>query len=381
MIDRFGRRIKGLRLSLTSRCNMNCIYCHNEGQGKNKHEMSTEECKKIIDVCSQLGMKEVKISGGEPLLRDDITEIIEFASVKMEDVSLTTNGVFLGKHAKNLEDAGLNRINVSLDTLNAEIYKKITGTNHLNDVINNLKKIANTNIKPIKLNMVIMKGINDDEIEAMMRFSAENDIILQIIELVPHSISLKKYAMSLNEIERHISSIAIKKWRRSMHGRMKYIVPIEDMKCEVEFVRPLHNTEFCMHCTRIRINSDGKVIPCIMRYDEGIDILRYINSHKWINDAKKEIWKVVEKRVPYNKGLKLKVKLYFTHRDALGRDEIEIYMPRNSTVKDAYEIICRNNPSMRNLKTLFALNCEYVNENKGIDDGDTLAIFPPVSGG
>ena len=291
LIDRFGRVIKHLRLSVTSRCNLNCIYCHREGENS-KDEMNVEEIEKICRAFYELGVRKIKITGGEPLIRDDIIEIIA-RMPPFDDISLVTNGTLLAKRAQELKEAGLNRINISLDTLKEDKYKLITGKRLLKRAIEGIYAAYDAGLKPIKLNMVILKGINDDEIDDLLNFASSfnNDhinVILQVIEVV----GLQDYRYELSKIEERYEKIAEKVIVRELHNRKQYIFKNK----AIEFVRPFHK-EFCMHCTRIRVTCDGKIKPCLMKNDNLVNIrgLSY-------NELKKAIKRAVAIREPFIKN-------------------------------------------------------------------------------
>ncbi len=277
--DRFGREVKSIRVSITERCNLRCFYCHREGEWhRHRVEMKPEEIERILKIARELGIRKVKFTGGEPLVREDVVEIVRRASGLMDkDVSMTTNGTMLKEYAKELRDAGLMRVNVSLDTLNPEKYRRITGFDALYDVLDGIKEAVKY-LSPVKLNFVLLKGINDDEVESMIRFSADYGTILQIIELEApvekeHTEFFRKYHLSPKFIERHLENLAEDVLYNELHRRRRYIFNIGGKRAEVEIVRPMHNSEFCMNCTRIRLTSDGKLKPCLLRDDNLVDIL------------------------------------------------------------------------------------------------------------
>ncbi len=284
MLDRYGRPVKSIRVSVTERCNLRCFYCHREGENyQHNNEMKPEEIERILKIAKMLDIRKVKFTGGEPLMRDDIVEIVSRASRWMDrDVSMTTNGTMLKKYAESLKNAGLMRVNISLDTLDYEKYRKITGFNALRNVIDGIYDAVEL-FNPVKLNFVLLKGINEDEIEELIKFSADTGAILQIIELeVPiekeHLDFFKKYHLSPKFIEEHLEKIAKEIRYNELHHRKKFIFNFSGKRAEVEIVRPMHNTEFCMNCTRIRLTSDGKLKPCLFRNDNLVDILTPIRE-------------------------------------------------------------------------------------------------------
>lgn len=272
LTDRFGRKVTNLRIAITNRCNLNCFYCHREGENSTQKEleMSIEDIQRICNVFYDSGVKKVKITGGEPLMRKDIFDIIQ-SMPPFKEVSMTTNGVTLAKKAQELAEVGLSRVNVSLDTLNEEKYKKITGGD-LNRVIDAIYAADEANLRPIKANMLILKGINHNEVEDMLNFTSQFNqdginVILQVIEnlMLP---GLEDYYFDITPIEKKYSETAEAVVVREMHKRRQYAIN----KSVVEFVKPLHNSEFCQHCNRIRVTSDGKIKPCLLKNDNLIDI-------------------------------------------------------------------------------------------------------------
>ncbi|MEM1530518.1 MAG: GTP 3',8-cyclase MoaA [Candidatus Bathyarchaeia archaeon] len=299
--DDYGRPIENIRISVTQRCNFKCFYCHGEGQLSNSYvEMSPEEIEFIVKVAASLGVWGVKLTGGEPLLRDDIVEIVRRVSSVpgIKDLSLTTNGFFLKEYARQLREAGLSRVNVSLDTLRAERFKAITGVDAYERVIGGIIEAKNAGLNPIKVNMVLLRGINEDEIDEMINFIRENGLILQIIELErPYEDALyMRYHVSLDDIEGRLKREAKKIIVREMHHRKKYIL---DNRAEVEVVRPMHNTEFCLHCNRIRLTSDGKLKPCLFRNNNLVDLLSPIRSGADERQLRELFIRAVKMRKPF----------------------------------------------------------------------------------
>ncbi|OQX21003.1 MAG: cyclic pyranopterin phosphate synthase [Candidatus Altiarchaeales archaeon A3] len=267
--DTCGREITLMRLSVTQKCNLNCPYCHREGDGdKNRcgKEISVSEIKGVMRAASELGIKKVKITGGEPLLRNDIVEIVkeisEIESIK--DISMTTNGFFLDKFAYDLKNNGLNRVNIGCDSLSSSILQKNIG-----NIEKGLKSAADAGLNPIKINMVVLKGINESEIGKMMEISKRYNAILQLIELIPTGkIFFDKFFFSLEGIEKELERKASKVFVRDVNFRKQYFVD----GAVVEVVRSHLNRNFCKNCRKIRITSDGFIKPCLMKNDNLIKI-------------------------------------------------------------------------------------------------------------
>ncbi len=264
--DPFNRPVSNLRISLTPKCNLSCIYCHREGEKTPAEPLSAAEIAEVLRVAAGFGIRSVKFTGGEPMLRPDLTQIIRSVPAGMES-SLTTNGTLLASLAGDLKQAGLRRVNVSIDSLDPETYKKITGSDRLSDVLEGIEEALKTGLTPVKLNMVVLKGINDHEVDDFLRYVRGNrDLVLQLIELMnfngcDHHGDLSGLETSLAARSRQIVT-------RRMHHRKKYCLD----GAEVEVVRPLHNTEFCAFCNRLRVTSDGKLKPCLLRTDNHVDI-------------------------------------------------------------------------------------------------------------
>ncbi|MBW9223073.1 GTP 3',8-cyclase MoaA [Methanothermococcus sp. SCGC AD-155-E23] len=296
MRDPFKREVRSLRISVTPHCNLRCFYCHREGYNNSKgRSMTPEEIGEIVRAFLDFGIKKIKISGGEPLLRGDLPEILEnISNPRIEEISLTTNGTLLERYAEVLKDAGLHRVNVSLDTLDPEKYRRITGYGDVNVVKAGIERAIEVGLTPLKINYLVMKNTLED-LEDLMDYCREVGAILQVIELMPLDENLRRYYVDITPIERRIEEMAdrvVK--RRWMHNRRKYY--IGDL--EVEFVRPMDNTEFCRHCTRIRLTYDGYIKPCLLREDNLVDILTPLRRGEDIRECIRE---GILRREPYFK--------------------------------------------------------------------------------
>ena len=266
MMDSFGRVVAGLRIALTPRCNLNCIYCHHEGEAEPNGEISDEMVVSVARAAAALGIRSLKFTGGEPLLRRDLAGLIAQMPQDL-DISLTTNGIFLAEQAGPLAEAGLDRVNVSLDSLRPEIYRAITGgkESDLEKVLAGIDAARAAGLAPIKLNVVVLKE-NEAEISDLIDFCRQKGLILQLIELL----DLRHQGLSgdIDAIERSLAAQADSVRTREMHRRKKYFLD----GAEVEVVRPMDNTEFCANCTRLRVTSDGKIKPCLLRSDNLVEI-------------------------------------------------------------------------------------------------------------
>lgn len=291
LTDSYGRTINSLRISITNRCNLNCIYCHREGESRDiKTEMTAEAIKNIVEASKTFGISKVKFSGGEPLIRSDFENIIQ-SLPELDDISATTNGTYLAQRAKSLAESGLSRINISLPSLSPEKYRKVTGGD-IRHVLQGIDAAVEC-LAPVKLNMVLLRGINDNEIEKMMDFTRryEGAVILQLIELMDFRASAN-YKIDINEIEKFLESRASDIKERAMHRRKKYHID----GIEVELVRPIDNSHFCSNCTRLRVTSDGRLRPCLLRNDNLVDV-----NNKKPQEIADLMKFVMDKREPFYK--------------------------------------------------------------------------------
>ena len=304
LFDNWGRPTLNLRISLTQKCNLNCVYCHREGQTLSSAgvEMSAEEVVRIVRTAVSLGISRIKLTGGEPLLRSDVLDIMKgIAKLRgLHDLSMTTNGSRLVSLAKPLCKAGLMRVNVNLPTLDEKTYRVLNG-GKLREVLDGVKAAVKAGLYPVKLNMLVLRGVNEKEIHRMIVFARYTETILQLIELEPVNIDdlfYSRYFYSLENIEAELKEQALEvKTRSDMQNRHIYFLP----KVKVEVVHPIENTEFCARCTRLRVTSDGKLKPCLMRNDNLVDILTPLREGADDNEIKQLFVKAVKRREPYYK--------------------------------------------------------------------------------
>ena len=301
--DKYERPILSLRITLTNRCNVNCLYCHHDGMVKTKDEMTADELYTICKIAKKIGVRKIRLSGGEPLLKKDIVEIVEkIASLGFRDISMTTNGTLLEKYAQDLKDAGLDRVNVSLDTLDRETFEFITKKDYLEDAKKGILKAVEVGLYPVKINMVIMKDINQDEIDDMFEFCKENDIVLQIIELIESENCdddkfSADYHYKLDDIEKELADIADDvREREFMQGRKKYYID----GGEIEVVKPVDNSTFCANCSRLRITPDGKIKPCLLRNDNLVELISHVRNGASEDELEEIFINGINKREPFN---------------------------------------------------------------------------------
>ncbi|MCW4019293.1 MAG: GTP 3',8-cyclase MoaA [Candidatus Bathyarchaeota archaeon] len=306
--DNCGRPLLNLRISITQRCNLKCTYCHREGEVKRANvsaeKMTLPEIVRIAETAVSLGIYRIKLTGGEPLMRQDVCELVKaIAAIPgLSDLSMTTNGMLLDELAVPLRKAGLKRVNISLPTLNLETYSKLTG-GKLENALVGVKAAIEAGFPLIKLNMVVLRGVNVDDVPEMINFARDMGVILQLIELDPINVSndyYSKHHRFLTEQEAMLRDKAVKiETRRLMHNRLIYHLP----DVTVEVVHPTENCDFCMHCTRMRVTSDGKLKPCLMRNDNLTDILTPMRNGATDEELKKLFLQANQLREPYNKPL------------------------------------------------------------------------------
>jgi cyclic pyranopterin phosphate synthase len=265
--------------------------------------MTAEEIVRIAKIAVSLGIARIKLTGGEPLMRKDLPEIIsDIAAIQgLKDLSLTTNGLLLSGMAKDLRECGLKRVNISLPSLNAETYSKLTGGT-LKDALAGVRAAVEVGFCPVKLNMVILKDVNVGDVPDMIEYARQNNLVLQLIELDPINISGNYYSThhrNLDDQEQLLKAKAVTVERRPfMHNRLIYHLP----NVTVEVVHPIENTDFCMHCTRMRVTSDGKLKPCLMRNDNLTDILTPLRQGADDQQLRQLFIQANLLREPYNKS-------------------------------------------------------------------------------
>jgi len=294
--DSFGREVSGVRVSLTDRCNFDCVYCHNEGLGDTRgpmdprdHEMSADDVVRFLEVVEEFGVEKVKLTGGEPMLRDDLEEIIRRTPDSME-VSMTTNGTFLPGRAEDLVDAGLERVNVSQDALDAEDFKALTKSGAYEQVLDGVRAAVDAGLDPVKLNMVVFRK-TAGYVPEMVDHVAENDALqLQLIEYMPEIAGHPEWAVDIDDVHDWLEERADRVEHREMHDRRRYYVN----GGMVEIVDPVGNEEFCANCHRVRVTHEGYLKGCLNRNDDLRSMGEMTKAE--IREAFRE---TVENRVPY----------------------------------------------------------------------------------
>lgn len=269
MQDKFGRTITYLRLSVTDLCNLRCKYCMpEEGICKKNHEdiLSEDEMVMAVQTAASLGIRKIRITGGEPLVKKNILSICERVGKipGIDEVCVTTNGVLLEEYAQGLINAGVSRLNISLDTLNAEKYKEITRIGNLQKVLTGIEEAIKVGFKKIKLNAVLMRGFNDDEIRALAELTLDKPIDMRFIELMPMiDTNIDKAAyMPTREILKILPELE----ELSTDGVAK-LYKLPGAQGNIGLISPV-SENFCAGCNRIRLTADGKFKPCLHSPEE-----------------------------------------------------------------------------------------------------------------
>ena len=278
--DSINRCIDYLRVSITDRCNLSCVYCKPRERLQmlpHREILRYEEILRLVSVAVDLGIVHVRITGGEPLVRRGVLDFIAELKKKkgLRDISLTTNGVLLDELAQGLRDAGISRINISLDSLDARKFSEITGSDSWDRVWRGINKAEEAGFSPLKINMVPVKGVNDDEVAAFARLTLERNIHVRFIEFMPigandrwHRESCVTAEEIRAAIERELGPLAPFTTEKSAGPSDNY--QIAGARGVVGFISPI-SKHFCASCRRLRLTADGKIRPCLLS-DTEIDV-------------------------------------------------------------------------------------------------------------
>ena len=293
MLDKLNRKIDYLRISVIDRCNLRCVYCMpEEGIESIPHDeiLTYDEILRICEIVSELGIRKIKITGGEPLVRKDIVNLIrDIKNIdKIEQVTLTTNGILLHEMLDDLYDAGIDAINISLDTLNKDNFKKITRRDGLEKVLMSIDKAYDLGIR-VKINCLAIRDFNLMELVEIASFAKDREIDVRFIELMPIGFG-KKYTQIDNDeilsiLESRFGTFEIVTEKRG-NGPAKYYRN-QNMKGCIGFISAISH-EFCESCNRIRLTSSGFLKLCL-HYNKGIDLKGPIRNGISDEDLKKLI--------------------------------------------------------------------------------------------
>lgn len=280
LVDKYSRRIRYIRISVTDRCNLRCRYCMPVGGIQwlpHDSIMRYEEFLRIIQICAKRGVEKIRITGGEPLVRRGILGFLERIKAidNIKELTLTTNGLLLGSLAKDLRSVGIDRVNISLDTLNKDKFVYITRVDALDKVLSGIENALSEGFAPVKINVVAIKGFNDEEISSFARLTMDTPIDVRFIELMPIGCASKFGSSSV------MKSYEIRQLIERSFGEMEPLAPglgpaqvfrLPGARGKVGFISPLSDNSFCSRCNRIRLTANGYLRPCLL-WDYELDIL------------------------------------------------------------------------------------------------------------
>lgn len=294
LVDNFNRQVDYLRLSVTDRCDLRCVYCMSEKMTflPRQQLLTLEENAQIAAAFIELGVKKIRLTGGEPLVRENIFWLIEELgrNSQLESLVMTTNGMLLEKAAPRLADAGMSRLNISLDTLDSQRFNTITRVGSLDKVLCGIAAAKQQNFKKLKLNSLIMKGKNCDEVVPLARFAVDNGLDITYIEEMP-----------LGQITEHNrqDSYCSSEWAREQLEQAYSLIPttentggparyyrVSGSETRIGFISP-HSHNFCDTCNRVRLTPNGQLLLCL-GHEHSVDLKRFIRSHPGDKDALKE---------------------------------------------------------------------------------------------
>lgn len=282
MKDKYGREIDYLRISLTDNCNLRCIYCMEEKDNnflKNEDKLTNDEICKIVCESAKLGIKKVRFTGGEPLVRKDILELMQRINniPSIKEIYLTTNGILLEENLEIFSKSGLKGVNISLDSLNEENFKKLTRLGDLKKVLSAIDKCISLGIK-VKLNTVIIKGINDKEIIDFVNLTLKNPIDVRFIELMPIGVGSKYKGINNEDIIETIKNNykRFEEVKKNKSGGPATYIKLNGAKGKIGFISAISNC-FCEECNRIRLTPEGFLKQCL-HFNYGIDLKKLIRS-------------------------------------------------------------------------------------------------------
>ena len=273
--DKFGRQIKDLRVSVTDRCNFRCVYCRSaDPENYRDHDeiLSWDELRRLVRILVRLGISKVRITGGEPLVRDGVESFISYLkTIGVEDLSMTTNGRLLADRCEKLIAAGLDRINISLDSLDPIKFQKITRTRSYDTVMRGIDAAQKSRLAPVKINAVLVRGFNEDEVEAFAAFARERGVIMRFIEFMPLDAD-RHWSRELMVSAKQVYERIHAQWpleqipHEKSETARKYRF-VDGAPGEIGLIAPVTQA-FCGHCSRIRLTADGKLRTCLFSKED-----------------------------------------------------------------------------------------------------------------
>ncbi len=303
--DAFNRPVNYLRISVTDRCNLRCIYClPPQGVPLLPHEdiLTYEEIASFVRAASTLGISKVRLTGGEPLVRAGLPGLVAMLAQidGIDDISLTTNGILLADFARELKEAGLKRVNVSLDSLKPERYAAITRHGELDKVLKGIEKAKECTLEPVKVNVVVMEGVNDDEVTDFARLTMSEGWHVRFIELMPFGGDNPPLAHSIGKAPSPPKFVPVERVmdRLQSLGRLEPSLPprgngparyyrFPSARGTIGFITPISD-HFCFNCNRLRLTADGKLRPCLLN-DMEVDVHQHLRRGAATEELKETI--------------------------------------------------------------------------------------------
>jgi cyclic pyranopterin phosphate synthase len=300
--DSFQRPINYLRISVTDRCNLRCVYCMpEEGVDLLSHSdiLSYEEIYAIARAAAEMGINKIRLTGGEPLVRAGLPELVRMLATieAINDISLTTNGILLADYAVELKEAGLHRVNVSLDTLRPERFREITRCGSLENTLRGIEAAKAAGLNPVKINVVVMAGVNDDEITDFATKTLLEGWHVRFIEHMPVNgeTSGVPRLVSVNEMKKRIESLGSLTPHKVEvgNGPAKYF-QLPDATGTIGFITPI-TEHFCYQCNRLRLTADGKLRPCLLSEEE-VDVRQSLRNGASVIELKSLIEQAIARK-------------------------------------------------------------------------------------
>lgn len=299
LTDKFGRQITDLRVSVTDRCNFRCVYCRSaKAEGSSDAGLlEWDEYARLVRVMLGMGIRKVRVTGGEPLVRAGVVEFVaQLKALGVADLSITTNGFLLAEKCDALVAAGLDRINVSLDSLDPEKFARITRTESFAQVMAGIEAAQASGLRPVKVNAVLVRGVNDDEVEAFAEFARDKDVTMRFIEFMPLDADrswTRDQVVTAAEIQRRISArwplMPVVHERSETARRFRFV---DGAGGEIGLIAPV-SQPFCGHCSRIRVTADGKLRTCLFSKDDH-DVKPLLRSGAGDREVGDEIQRIVD---------------------------------------------------------------------------------------
>lgn len=308
MIDLQGRQIEYLRISVTDRCNFRCIYCMPKDAVDwvdHSDILRYEEITHLVRILAPMGIRKIRLTGGEPLVRANIAELVASLSAidGIEEINLTTNGALLAPIAKELREAGLHGINFSLDTLRPEVFQKITRTGQFEDAMRGIQTALDLGFPSVKINCVPVAGINDDELSQVAALAKDAPIEVRFIELMPIGCGKNYTPVPLDQVQQQLSAVygAPTPFQGKLGNGPAVYVTFPGFRGRIGFIGAMTH-EFCDHCNRVRLTSEGFLKLCL-HYNAGIDLKGPLRSGMSDDALYEHIYRAIQEKPDHHRFL------------------------------------------------------------------------------